>query len=71
MQNRSDPPATLSVQAAAKLAGIGARTLREEIKSGRVEVLRLGRRERVLRVPFERMLQIGLSCEAAPETRPV
>jgi hypothetical protein len=57
MQKAKNPPATISVPAAARRAGVGTRLLKDCIESGLIPAIQMGSRWRVLVVPFDHILQ--------------
>lgn len=59
MFKKTDGTATLSMPQAAKFAGVGVGTIRAAVGAGQIPVLRIGKRLRVLRVPFEDLLLTG------------
>ncbi len=54
--NPSDQKATITVDEAARAAGISRNAAYAAVKRGEIPSMRFGRRVVVLRVPFERML---------------
>jgi len=59
MPKKANDPATISLPRAAKFAGVGIATIRAAVDAGQIPVLRIGKRLRVLRVPFEGLLLTG------------
>jgi excisionase family DNA binding protein len=48
-----------SVEEAAQKAGVDDKTIRKEIASGKIKVVRLGRRILVCRAPYDRLIEQG------------
>ena len=60
-------PATMSVEAAARVLGIGRQTAYELVRRGEIPVLRLGRRLLVPKVALERMLSESYQTQGGKE----
>lgn len=54
---------TLSVEETAQLLGIGRQLCYDQVKSGQIPSIRMGRRLLVLRRPLERLLEGGMALD--------
>lgn len=66
MVTTSEPRATLTVEEAAAVLGIGRTLAFEMARAGRLPVIRLGRRILVPRAALERMLEQAAHSNDAP-----
>jgi excisionase family DNA binding protein len=67
MPSDKDTPATMSIPEAARFAGVGIPVIKAAIEEGQIPVRRIGKRVRVLRVPFEAWLMTDKPIDGETE----
>jgi excisionase family DNA binding protein len=66
MHRKRFASATISIPEAAKLAGVGKSAIKAGITAGQIPAIPIGKRLRVLRVPFEELLTVGQTENGTP-----